>query len=345
MPPSTPHLKSQYGFSLLELTVTVVMSVIILGVSLSLIATQRRQYLNQQANTDTNQTIQSAMDFIGTDIRQAGEKIGPGLNLPVIRIQDGAAGAPDELLLQRKLLDTALNVCQDVPAGVNTTIKVSDKTPPASSICRFTDSPALPKVPNSISDDVDGWHDFRCKVGPSKADCDLKPPGNCIQNGGDNDQCSRAYIYDPTNGNGDFFIYIGENTADQIQVTATFTHSYPAAHNPQLYLLEQRRYFLSDPPNTNGDRSLNLETIDRDNDTTYQIVNRLRDFQLRGLIANTWNTAFNVAPLTTAPPYADWQTVQSVEVSLSALNGGPDANPTIQTLTSQFFPRNSLSRP
>jgi type II secretory pathway pseudopilin PulG len=343
MPLPTPHFKSQYGFSLLELTVTVVMSVIILGVSLSLIATQRRQYLNQQANTDTNQTIQSAMDFIGTDIRQAGEKIGPGLNLPVIRLKDGAAGVSDKLVLQRKLLDTALNVCQDVPAGFNTTIKVSDKAPPAGSLCRFTDSPALPKVPNSISDDVDGWHDFRCKVGPSKADC-VNPPGNCTQNGGTNDECSRAYIYDPTNGNGDFFIYFGENTADQIRVAATLTYSYPAAHNPQLYFLEQRKYYLS-AANASGDRTLTLETIDRDSSTTYQIVNRLRDFQLRGLIANTWNTAFNVAPLATDPPYADWQTVQSVEVSLSALNGGPDANPTIQTLTSQFFPRNSLSRP
>jgi type II secretory pathway pseudopilin PulG len=337
-----PLLKAQSGFSLLELTVTVVMSFIILGVSLSLIITQRRQYLNQQANTDTNQTLQSAMDFMGTDIRQAGENVGPGLNLPIVRLVDGGAGDPDELWVQRKLLDTALNVCKDVPSGTNTVIKVSDKSPSSKSSCRFTDTSTDPTVPpNLISDDVDSWHNFRCRVGPVPTPCNNS--GTCNQNGGTtNDQCSWAYIYDPTNGNGEFFIYFGENTNDQIQVVANFSNTYPVTNKPQIYILEQRHYFLSDPP-VKGNRILTLETVNRDEKTTYQIVSRLRDFQLRGLVANTWiDTGFNAS---STSPYKDWQTIQSVEVTLRAVNGGPDANPTIQTLTSQFFPRNSLSRP
>jgi type II secretory pathway pseudopilin PulG len=340
MMPFKPHLRSQSGFSLLELTATVVISFIILGVSLSLITTQRRQYLNQQANTDTNQTLQSAMDFIGTDIRQAGENVGPGLNLPIIQLVDGGAGNPDQLWVQRKLLDTALNVCQDVPAGNNAAIKVSDKTPPSGSPCRFTDT----TVPaNSISDDVDSWRNFRCRVGPSKANC-VNPPGpvNCTQNGGTNDECSWAYIYDPVVGRGEFFIYFGENTTDQIQVVANFTNNYLVANNPQIYILEERRYFLSGP-DAQSNFILNLATVNRDERTTYQIVNRLRDFQLRALVANAWiDTGFNANPI---GPYTDWQTLQSVDVTLRAVNGGPDANSTIQTLTSQFFPRNSLSRP
>jgi type II secretory pathway pseudopilin PulG len=339
-----PLLKAQSGFSLLELTVTVVISFIILGVSLSLIITQRRQYLNQQANTDTNQTLQSAMDFMGTDIRQAGENVGPGLNLPIVRLVDGGAGDPDELWVQRKLLDTALNVCEDVK-GSPSTIKVSDKTPSSKSksSCSFTDT-TVP--PNSISDDVDSWHNFRCRVGPSKANC-VNPPGNCKQNGGANDECSWAYIYDPSNGNGEFFIYYGENTNDQIQIQVVpkFSNTYRAKDKPQIYILEQRHYFLSDPPNVKNDRILTLETINRDENTTYQIVSRLRDFQLRALVANAWidtGLGFNAS---STGSYADWQTLQSVEVTLRAVNGGPDANPTIQTLTSQFFPRNSLSRP
>jgi type II secretory pathway pseudopilin PulG len=339
MMPLKPHLRSQSGFSLLELTATVVISFVILGVSLSLITTQRRQYLNQQANTDTNQTLQSAMDFIGTDIRQAGENVGPGLNLPIVRLVDGAAGAPDELWVQRKLLDTALNVCQDVSAGANV-IKVSDKTPPSGSPCRFTDT----TVPaNSISDDVDSWHNFRCRVGPSKPDC-VNPPGpvNCTQNGGTNDECSWAYIYDPVEGRGEFFIYFGENTNDQIQVDTTIANNYFVVDKPQIYILEQRHYFLS-VPDVKGDRVLNLANVNRDENTAYQIVNRLRDFQLRALVANAWiDTGFNASSI---GPYTNWQTLQSVEVTLRAVNGGPDANPTIQTLASQFFPRNSLSRP
>jgi hypothetical protein len=338
MLPFKPHLKTQSGLSLLELTATIAISFIVLGVSLSLIITQRRQYLNQQANTDTNQTLQSAMDFIGTDIRQAGEKLGPGLDLPVIRLINGSAGAPDDLWLQRKLLDTALNVCEDLK-GVTTTIKVSDQGKKPAAGCGFSDDP---KAPNSISDDVDSWRNFRCRVGPSKSGC-VNPPGNCKQSvgGGSNDECSWAYIYDPTTGKGEFFIYYGENTKDQILVSANFAGKYKASDKPQLYLLAQRHYFLS--ANAKGDLTLNLETVDRDENTAYQIVNRLRDFQLRGLVANTWiDTGFNENPV---GPYKDWQTLQSVEVTLSAVNGGPDANPTIQTLASQFFPRNSLSRP
>jgi type II secretory pathway pseudopilin PulG len=334
-----PLLKAQSGFSLLELTATVVISFIILGVSLSLIITQRRQYLNQQGNTDTNQTLQSAMDFMGTDIRQAGENVGPGLNLPIVRLVDGGAGAPDELWVQRKLLDTALNVCKDVPSGTNTEIEVSEKTPSSKSSCRFTDT-TVP--PNSISDDVDSWHNFRCRVGPSKANC-VNSPGNCKQNGGANDECSWAYIYDPVNGTGEFFTYYGENTNDQIQVVANFSNKYRVKDKPQIYILEQRHYFLSDPPNAKGDRILTLETINRDENTTYQIVSRLRDFQLRALVANAWiDTGFNA---NSTGPYTDWQTIQSVDVTIRAVNDGPDANPTIQTLVSQFFPRNSLSRP
>jgi type II secretory pathway pseudopilin PulG len=337
------HLKAQSGFSLIELAATVVMSFVILGVSLSLITTQRRQYLNQQANTDTNQTLQSAMEFMGTDIRQAGENVGPGLGLPIVRLLDGAAGAPDELWVQRKLLDTALNVCEDVSAGTRGTIKVSDKAPVPIAGCSFSDDAAPPKVANSISDDVDAWKNFRCRVGPSKADCVIDPPVNsCNQNGGTNDECSWAYIYDPTNGKGEFFVYYGENTTNQILVSATFANNYPVVNQPKIYILEQRHYFLS-APDAKGDRILNLETRGRDDNTSYQIVNRLRDFQLRGLVANDWiSTGFNV---NSVGPYTDWQTLQSVEVKLNALNSGPDATSPIQTLSSQFFPRNSLSRP
>jgi type II secretory pathway pseudopilin PulG len=333
-------LKTHSGFSLLELIATVVMSFVILGVSLSLITTQRRQYLNQQANTDINQTLQSAMDFMGTDIRQAGENVGPGLGLPIVRLVDGAAGAPDDLWVQRKLLDTALNVCENISLGARGTIKVSDKSSAPVTGCSFSDDATPPKVPNAISDDVDAWKNFRCKVGLT-ADCD-NPPGSCTQNGGANDECSWAYIYDPTNGKGEFFVYYGENTTDQILVSATFTNNYPVANQPKIYILEQRHYFLS-APDVKGNRILNLETRDRDEVASYQIVNRLRDFQLRGLVSNNWSdTGFNASPV---GPYTDWQTLQSVEVTLKALNSGPDANPTIQTLASQFFPRNSLSRP
>jgi type II secretory pathway pseudopilin PulG len=350
MPPFSFRKSQSAGFSLLELLVAVVMSTAILGVSLGLIVTQRRQYLNQQATTDTAQTLQSGMETIGNDIRQAGEQIGPRTGLPVLRLIDGAAGAPDQLQIQRKLLAKELNVCRDVIAGTPDSITVADKlADTSSSDCGYSDGDA-----NGVPDDVQEWRTFRCQQ-DGAGGCLPLPPSNCQQVGGSDRECTWAYLYDPANGRGEFFIYTGERPDPtnpnlyQIQIQpiplqATFSNSYsvagPAGTRPKLYLLEQRQYSLSDP-NAAGDRTLQLQLIDAQNNVNYAIVNRLRDFQVQGLSATGWIDRLNAG----GPPTDNWQSLQSLKVSLMAANTGPDAAAPIQTFTSQFYPRNSLSRP
>lgn len=340
-------LRSQQGLTLLELLVTVVVSLVILGVSLGLVVSQRRQYINQQATTDVNQTIQSAMDLIGTDVRQTGSKVGLGLGLPIIRIINASGTKLDELWLQSKLLTQDLTVCESV-TGNPASIRVVDKSAGA---CTFTDGPP----PNGIPDNVEEWRTYRCQISATKPAC-ISPAGDCKQTTPSslNDECSWAYIFNPSKGEGEFFLYSGEaqegSAADQryrINKSAAtpILDKYPVGS--KLYILEQRRFELG-AADARGDRILKLSLIDRDTNTDFngkplEIVNRLRDFQVEGIGATG-------APIyefndSSAPPYEDWTSLKAIKVSFSVENVGPDAKPVIQTLTSQFFPRNSLSRP
>lgn len=346
-------LRSQQGLTLLELLVTVVVSSVILGVSLGLIVTQRRQYINQQATTDVNQTIQSSMDLIGIDVRQAGEKVGLGLGLPIIRIINGGGTVPDKLELQRKLLTQDLTVCDPV-AGNPASIQVVDNADAGSQVgCRFTDGPPA----NGLPDNLEEWRTYRCQLSAAKPAC-LAPPGDCKQAAPAslNDECSWAYIFNPNTGDEEFFLYSGEAqegpAADQRyrlnkSGATSFTKNYPIGS--KLYILEKRLYALGEE-DARGDRILNLSLIDRNTNTDFSgqplaIVNRLRNFQVEGIDSTgAGMPAFNVND-PPAFPYEDWTTLKAIKVSFSVENIGPDATPVIQTLTSQFFPRNSLSRP
>jgi type II secretory pathway pseudopilin PulG len=364
MPPFKNLVRPQHGLSLLELLVTVVVSTTILSVALGLIVTQRREYLKQQASTDANQTVQSAMDLIGTDIRLSGELVGTGLRLPVIRIIDGGVGKPDRLILQRKLLSTSLNVCEDVK-GKPTAISVAT-TKKKIEGCSFSDGNS-----NFVPDDIEDWRAYRCGLDADDKCRDLDTSCKQINATSANDECSWAYIYNPKTGNGEFFIYSGEQPkggaklkgatmsdikestkADffQIQISnADFKYGYPVTDLPKVYILEQREYFLGDS-DSNGDRVLTQHLVDSKintyaSDAPYQIVNRLHDLQIKGILAGAEEDKFNAD----APPYKDWQTLEAIKVSFSVANAGPDTQPgtqpVIQTLTSQFLPRNSISRP
>lgn len=330
------------GFSLIELLVTVLVSTAILGVSLGLIVTQRRQYLNQQAATNTSQTLQAGMEMIGTDIRQAGEQVGNGPGLPVLQLINGGAGIQNELVLQRKLLPQELNVCSDVSAGSNR-VTVADKSNAA---CPFTDGDT-----NSIPDDVQEWRTFRCQQ-DGTAGCLATPPINCQQTGGSDQECTWAYIYDPANNRGEFFIYAGEGTDPsnarryQIKIQGELSNSYrvsgPIETRPKLYLIEQRQYSLSAVPNAVGDRRLQLQLRDAQHNLSYDLVSGIRDFQVQaqlsgGRVVDDLNLD--------GTPLVDWRTVQTITVNLTAANTGPDAATPPRTISSQFFPRNSSSIP
>ncbi len=343
------RVRQSAGLSLLELLVTTVISTVILSVTLGLIVTQRRQYLNQQAATETGQTLQAGMEMIGNDIREAGEYAGAQTDLPILTLKNGASGAPDEITVQRKLLAQELNVCQNIGVGTPISkITVSDKNDPS---CGYSDGDA-----NQIPDDVQEWKSFRCQQDGVVGCQTTAVPINCQLSGGSGRECAIAYLYDSATGVGQFLVYAGEKQdpsnskqyqllvqplkADLVFFAPNFTADYDKADHPRLYILDQRQYSLS-PPDSSGDHTLELQLTDAQHSVRYKIVNQLRNLQMQILSETGLKEEFNAG----SPPSDQWKTVQAVEVTLEAANPAPNATSPIQSFTSKFYPRNAVSSP
>jgi prepilin-type N-terminal cleavage/methylation domain-containing protein len=407
--------KNTQGFTLLELIVASAVSLTVLGISLGVMTEQRRWVLGDR----TRVTLRLASDFIGQDIKQTGERLESNNQLPGVSIIPGAYGAPSTLVLQRQLLTETLPVCQTINAGtssidvavVNGTI---DGTDYGSAVPNCTYSYSKPKggelstttIPNLTTfkptDNLRAWRTFRCTQTVSAAS-GIDP---CTST---NSATAWAYIYDPINKRGEFFQYSGETsgncintgfsappttrTCQKIQrVGSSWKYSYTysptdaAASQPQLYLLEERKYSAIPDTSTSNTNDYILQlTINRQ--TPLRIANNLSNFQAWVKIPSSytvtngsnWGCAVSgstaTAPNPTSPTQwyctgfnvdftktytdstlsqqyiNDWQDIQGVRISLTGINPNEDllkvdttnANNALK-LTSEFFPRNVLSK-
>ena len=361
---------SNKGFTLIELLVTLVIASIITGSALKLIVDQRQLFLNSQSRTQVNQNLRASLDLVGNDIKQAGERLTTSA-LPVVRVINGASNASDELVLQRLVIDQSLPVCQTVTSGTTTsTIVVSSKAI-ASGICSFSDGNA-----NTLPDNLDQWKNSRCNIVPvTNPNCtrttiiDRATTSNrCDEekDGGDK-ECLWAYIYDPVNKVGEFFVYGFEsprdttNTANNIYRVHrvdggtwqnTYTYGAVSATNPILYILEQRRYQLvaNGTPGTT-DKVLRLTINDQtspnflvDGQTSpIRLVNQLDNFQVQALMQDGTSKAngFNH----TVPPSDNWKLLKAIKIDVKAINPAPNSTKDpILTVSAQFFPRNVSSK-
>ena len=94
------------GYTLIELLVALAVASALLGATLAVAMSSRESYTTDQNRTRTNQNLRAALDLVGIEIRQSGERL-PS-DFPALEIVDGAEGAPDRLILRRNLLDEVL---------------------------------------------------------------------------------------------------------------------------------------------------------------------------------------------------------------------------------------------
>lgn len=357
---------SNKGFTLLELLVTLVIASIISGLALKLIVDQRQLFLNSQVRTQVNQNLRASLDLVGTDIKQAGERLTTS-TLPVVKVIDGASGASDELVLQRLVIAESLPVCQTVTSGTTTsTIEVSQRG--GVGLCSASFSSPTATLPITLSQ----WQVSRCAKDSTPA-CARTANVNrgttssrCAEEkDGTDKECLWAYIYNPVNKIGEFFVYGFEDPKD-IPNTATntyrvhrvdggtwintYTYSSTSATNPILYILEQRRYKLIDNENSTGDKILELTLNDQtssdflvDKQTSpIKLVNQLSNFQVQALMQDdTSEDGFN----DTLPPSDDWKQIKAVKIDITAKDpaSGSIKVPNL-TVSAQFFPRNVSSK-
>ena len=372
---------SNKGFTLLELLIASVVSSIVLGLALTLIVDQRKLFVKDQGRTQANQNLRAAIDLVGTDIKQAGERL-IGTPFAVVQVIDGGASS-DRLVLQRRVISEVLPVCQTITAGTQNQIIVSTNPSssaavPGSTDCTFSNANGVPIGTDLWPDNLEQWRNTRC----SRDAPDVVPPvcnrliditanDSCLAQGGNDRECLWAYIYDPNTKKGEFFHYTFESSsisgtttryrihrapsATPINNTWQFTYTYTAPNavvpnpiNPVIHVLEERSYKLVDNPSLPGDKILEL-IFNRQTTKPIKLVNQLKDFQVRAFLtpppalpALPFVVNFNATSPIPPATYTNWQTIKAIEVELTEKVEPTDLTPN-QILSSKFFPRNATS--
>ena len=193
------------GFTLVELLVAMMLGAMMAGMSLVAILSQRRLYQYDLTKTRLNQDLRSAMDLLGTNIREAGENL--PATFPSVEIVDGGV-SPDELILRRSLLDEVLKLCQPIAASSSGSIYFADSsTEPG---CAYADQ----------EHNYNAWQTHRTSNGGSVL----------------------AYIYDPTTQLGEFFDYSSETSTgtDRFigRASGLWTNDYTVGQTG-VYIIEQ----------------------------------------------------------------------------------------------------------
>lgn len=231
------------GFSLVELLVSMSVMLAITAATLSLSVSTRGVYEADEARTQLNQKLRSALDIIANDLRQAGERL-PG-DFPAIEIIDGGAGVPDRIVVRRGLLDVVLPLCADhIGSDPNVFVAATATPPPGCTPLADDDGDGFP-------DNIGNWRTARLAAGGTL----------------------RAYIYDPVSRNGEYFDYTNEDAATlsiRRGDAIGWAHDYLVVNLSRIYILEERTYTLSGT-------TLQL-TIDG-TPTTLDIVDSIDDLQ------------------------------------------------------------------
>ena len=286
------------GFSLLELLVSMTVMLAISGAALSLSLSSRRLYEADEARTRLNQSLRAGLDLIGTDVRQAGERLPD--DFPALEIINGGDGASDIVVVRRNLIDTVLPVCEDV-AGSAQKVHVQQ--------AGVLGCEPLPDANgDGWSDNIETWHEWR------------------VDHGG----TVRAYIYSPVKRLGEFFSYVDDDPTHPYleRDGGEWVNNYEAEDQCRLYVLEERRYLLSE--------GLLHMIVDGEPDAPLNVVDGIVDFQVLARFSDGTEQE-------TLGPADLWSDLRSIEIALAGeteLRGQPIQ----RRISTDFFPRNVLSR-
>jgi type IV pilus assembly protein PilW len=294
------------GFTLIELLVAMLVVGIIAAATLTIALSTRGMFETDQHRTTINQNLRAGIDLLGIDVRQAGERL--PFDAPAVQITDGSSGAPDILVLRRNMLDYVLPVCKDISAGSSSdSVFVARVKLPGSGKIPQGCIPVPDENGNGWPDNLDAWRAYR------------------IANGGE----ILAYMHNPVTGNGEFFVYDGDDNSTFHLHKANpdvWQHSYSANQEPRVYILEQKSFRLQ------GDILQCI--INDDTANALNLVNRMRDFQVRAIF-----TDGTIQSTLAGRPWTDLETLEVTLVAGESFR----MRDMDRTVVTRFFPRNILS--
>jgi type II secretory pathway pseudopilin PulG len=289
--------------TMVEVLIALLLAGIVAAAALSIAFTCRGLYTSDRGRTDLNQNLRSAIDLLGMELRQTGERL--PLDVPAVEIVNGGGSNPDTLIVRRNLLDAVLPVCEQLPSGGTVghiRVAVGGGSPPAGGA----------PVPDA---DYSGWPD---NVDELRAYRDA--------NGGS----VAVYVFNPVSGLGEFIDFDGDGSTNEylaVSSSGNWQNEYQITQQCRVYMLEQHTYRLS---------SGMLQYLDG-NDTAnpVNLVHGLTDFQVRVLLSGGGTQD-------SYGPSDDWRQLQNIEVTLTGQSSN-DKKTVTRSTTTGFFPRNVLS--
>jgi len=295
------------GFTLVEILVALGIAGLLLGVILSTTIGHRRLYVLDQNRTAVNQNLRAALDILVADLRQAGERL--PLDFPAVQVRNNGT----ELVLRRNHFDVVLNLCdRNGISGNQDNIPVADRNPPRNASTEYIEACGFRDEDNNGLDDrIDAWRSYRCGL-----------DGNPTCETGNRREVVRVYIYDPNTGRGEWFDYDGEDRSG-VHIHKGNSDRWQNRYGPlsRLYLLEERRYYLSG----------NILMLAENGGAGRGLVADVVSFQVK---AKSGNSTYANFP----PAGVSWTSLEYVEVTVKSRLGNVE-----RALSTQAVPRNVFS--
>lgn len=298
-------LSSDSGLTIVELLVASFISLLIVGMSIGLTLSTRQLYFYDSTRIELSQNLRGAIDLVGIDIREGGERLNGSFPAVVINDNVGGTGV-DELILRRNLLDEVLVVCRNVAAGSSATEIYLNLTGSTNAACTF----------GAQASNIAKWTTYRGTHGE----------GGVL----------KAYIFDQTTKLGEFFDYNNEvnNGTDVYLQNAghTFTNSYTGGA-AAVYIIEEQKYGVSD--------DLLKLVVDDDTANPFNVVFGLTDFEVIARMQDgTTKNAFAITD-----DWSTIESVQVTLEGTLPITGkaGTLGQELEKSVSARFFPRNILS--
>lgn len=318
-PPSARNKRREGGFTLVELLVAMALFLVILTIAFNAFVSSNKLVEADTGRVMANQNVQTALDLMAADVRQAGENL--ELNLGISGIEFDDVG--NTLTVRRSippLPSTGLKLAQlPLCYASGTTLQVVGPPPgtaTATARCTYSDGDA-----DGEHDNITPWRTyFTAQEGRPQA----------------------ALLYRPKSGSTPALIQrttvrsieaqtsqtISGTTVRRVNVTmgAAVPVAFTPANNSLLILVDERRYVLV------GDE-LRLALGGQRDDEAQPVAFDVTDLALGATLVEPSETVSSMA--LTGP----WARVKTISLGLTANNAGQGrGNP--RTYQATVFPRN-----
>lgn len=341
------------GLTLVELLVGIFIGSAVLAIGFSGALFNRNFFVQDLVRNNTNQSVRTAVDMVGLDIRQVGENLGTSPNFPALQVTRTATDANSVVIVRQNPL-VALRACE-AATGTTVTVAMSvtfSNENGTGSTSDFESSDANNDgVPDeralnpTVATILDGSRLEGCTIGTDRngnniPDDTLEKWVDYNANNVANGQTTQSYFFDSTGnsglGSGSYFIFSGISgpTTTTINMTAApgllarvatvvrWTMSRaaspawpsPAPAGSYLYVVETRQYQLG----TGANAGTLLVTTNGDSTRQLALINGLQSFNV------TVNRATG-STTNTIPSDFCWQNATSVGSLGSSIPTAPGA--------------------